>query len=159
MDNAGARITFEDTIRINFNNEKIDHMHMEKASTDGDLLVHFTEKNVIFIGDIATSNGLPFVNNNAGGSVEGTLAALKKALDLGNENTVFIPSLGQAMSFKQLKRYINKLDKIYLRIDSLKKEGLSVSEILNDREIKNQLITFKDNFMSSRETYVKRHFN
>ena len=159
VDNAGARITFEDKVRINFNNEKIDLMHMEKASTDGDLLVHFTEKNVIFIGDIATSNGLPFVNNNAGGSVEGTLAALKKALDLGNENTVFIPSLGQAMSFKQLKRYINKLDKIYLRIDALKKEGLSVLEILNDREIKNQLITFKDNFISSRENYIKRHFN
>ena len=98
------------------------------------------------------------MNNNAGGSVEGTLAALKKALDLGNENTIYIPSLGQAMSFKQLKRYINKLDKIYLRIDSLKKEGLSVSEILNDREIKNQLITFKDNFLSSNETYVKQHF-
>ena len=49
VDNAGARVTFLDEMELNFNQEKVDLIHLKGASTDGDILIFFKKKKKFWI--------------------------------------------------------------------------------------------------------------
>ena len=156
VDNAGARVTFLDEMELNFNQEKVDLIHLKGASTDGDILIFFKKKNIIHLGDLVLNNGFPFINNDFGGSTTGLMIGLKKALDLGNEETTFIPGLGNEMSYKELSNYISKLNQLLTHIKLLKSSSLSYEKILQDETFKEISTNFQENFISNKESFLKQ---
>lgn len=125
-----------------FNGEAIDIIHMPKAYSDGDSIVYFRGSNVLVSGDVFTNTGLPLINPSLGGSLEGTIAALDKMLDitisddLAEGGTYVIPGHGYISDEADLVEY---RDMTYIIRDRLQRliveEGLSLEQVKQARPV------------------------
>ncbi len=73
-------ITFDHDVTVHLNGEDIRALHFPGGHTDGDAIVFFPKANVVHMGDDFVRYGYPFIDVNAGGSVQGMIAACDKVL-------------------------------------------------------------------------------
>ena len=105
-------ITFSEDITFYDGDETIMAFHVHHAHTDGDAMVYFTNNNVLHMGDTYFSGRYPYMDLNSGGSLNGYIAALKKALMVINEDTKIIPGHGRPSTKKELEAYAVMLEDI-----------------------------------------------
>ena len=87
-------VTYRDRLRLFFNGDEIDVVHLPRGHTDGDSIVWFKNANVIHMGDHFFNGRFPFVDVANGGSVDGLLANLRTVLDMISADTRIIPGHG-----------------------------------------------------------------
>jgi cyclase len=98
-------ITFTDALVLHFNDEEIRIMHFPAAHTDGDGVVYFTRNHVVHMGDEFVRYGFPFVDVNAGGSVQGMIAANEKVAAILPADTKVIPGHGELATLDDVREY------------------------------------------------------
>ena len=129
------QITFSEDITFHFNGEDILVFHVHEAHTDGDVMVYFTNSNVLHTGDIFFNGKYPFIDLESGGSLSGVLNALNKILMVADEDTKIIPGHGNIGSINDVKysraMLVNIMKRVTHHIVNLK----SVEEILQMKEI------------------------
>ena len=105
-------ISFGDDMTLHFNNEQANMKHYPHAHTDGDAVIFFTKANVIHTGDIYFNlGGLPFVDVDSGGSVNGIINAVTDILIHADDNTKIIPGHGKVTDKKGLAQYLALMKK------------------------------------------------
>jgi len=125
------KITFTDQLELQTDpHHQILVFHIEKAHTDGDCIVYFSAENVLHMGDVFFNGRFPFIHQEAGGTIDGVIAAVNQALILCTEETVVIPGHGVVGTTTDLKNYRNMLQTIRDRIFKAKKRGKSLAEII-----------------------------
>ena len=87
-------VTFDDRLRMHFNGDEIDVIHLPRGHTDGDAVVWFKDANVIHMGDHLFAGRFPFVDVASGGSVDGLLANLIAVVDWLPSDAKVIPGHG-----------------------------------------------------------------
>lgn len=87
-------ITYSDRLRLHFNGDEIDVVHLPRGHTDGDSLVWFKNSGVVHMGDHFFNGRFPFVDVAAGGSVDGLLDNLRRAVDMLPADARVIPGHG-----------------------------------------------------------------
>ncbi|UCH14749.1 MAG: MBL fold metallo-hydrolase [Bacteroidales bacterium] len=97
-------LTFENDLTLYFNDEEIRLLYFPGHS-DGDIVIHFPQSKLAFMGDLLLSNGFPSVQTNVGGDIEQYLATLKKILDYFPEDTKFIAGHGNDCTFDDMQQY------------------------------------------------------
>ena len=98
-------ITFDDHITLYLNGEQIRVLHFPAAHTDGDSVVYFSTNHVVHMGDEFVRYGFPFVDVNAGGSVQGMIAACEKVTATLPADVKVIPGHGELASMDDLREY------------------------------------------------------
>jgi cyclase len=98
-------ITFDDGITLHLNDEEIRVMHFAAAHTDGDAVIYFSKNKVVHMGDEFVRYGFPFVDVNAGGSVQGMIAACEKVAATLPADAKVIPGHGEIASMDDLREY------------------------------------------------------
>ena len=85
------------------NGETVHIVHAPNAHTDGDALIFFTGANVIHMGDTFFNQRFPYVDIDAGGSVDGVTGANTLTEDGMNvsEGLKVIASLRQLTNFDE----------------------------------------------------------
>lgn len=86
--------TFQDRVRLFFNGDEIDVIHLPGGHTDGDAVVWFKNSKVIHMGDLLFNQRFPFVDTANGGTVRGLLRNLQRVLDMLPPDTKVIPGHG-----------------------------------------------------------------
>lgn len=104
-------ITYQQQASVFFNGEEIKLVHFPKGHTDGDTVVFFTQSNVVHMGDHFFKDRFPYVDLDAGGSIEGITSNVKDILQMIDKNTKVIPGHGSLAERKDLQRYHNMLVK------------------------------------------------
>jgi len=105
-------ISFGDDMTLHFNNERANMKHYPHAHTDGDSVVFFTKANAIHMGDIYFNlGGLPYIDVDNGGSVDGIINAVTDVLTHVDANTVIIPGHGKVTDTKALSEYLVLMNK------------------------------------------------
>ena len=87
-------ITYRDQLRVHFNGDEIDVIHLPRGHTDGDSVVWFKDSAAIHLGDHFFNGRFPFVDVANGGSVDGLIANLEAVLDMIPADTRAIPGHG-----------------------------------------------------------------
>ena len=87
-------VTYQDRIRVFFNGDTIDVIHMPTGHTDGDSVIWFKNANVIHMGDQLFNGSFPYVDIPGGGSVAGYAANLAKVLQMVPADIIVIPGHG-----------------------------------------------------------------
>ena len=123
-------VTFNDTTTFHMNGQTIHVFHIADAHTDGDTLIHFRGSNVIHMGDTYFNGFYPFIDVASGGSLEGTLAAVDKALALAGETTRIIPGHGPMSNRAELVAYRDMLVAARDGIKPLIAEGKTVEQVI-----------------------------
>ena len=123
-------VTFTDSVSLHLNADDVRVIHVAAAHTDGDALVYFEKANVLHMGDIFFNDMYPFIDIGSGGSIDGIIAAVKRALALANDDTVIVPGHGTIGDRAELAAYSEMLGGFRDRIATLKAEGKSLEEVI-----------------------------
>jgi len=99
-------ITFEQDMMFHLNGEDIMISHTHNAHTDGDSFVYFTKNNVLHMGDTYFSGKFPYIDLSSGGSIDGYIAGIQKAIMLSDDATQIICGHGQISDKRELKPYL-----------------------------------------------------
>ena len=130
---AGALpvVTFASAVTFHLNGEDIRAIHVPNAHTDGDAIVHFPKGDVIHAGDVYWNGLYPFIDTQAGGSIDGTIAAVDTILAIATEKTRIIAGHGAPVSDRaQLAAYRDMLATISRRVKDGVRRGMKLEEIV-----------------------------
>ncbi len=123
-------ITFNDNVTFRLNGEQIRAVHYKNSHTDGDSVIHFVNADVIHTGDIWFNGFYPFIDVSTGGSIDGLISSVKTLIDLVGDNTRIIPGHGPLGDKQGLQGYLEMLETVRARMNSLIAEGKSLEQII-----------------------------
>ncbi len=122
-------VTFSADLSLHINGEEIRAIHVPNAHTDGDVLVHFRGSDVLHMGDTFFNGTYPFIDVSSGGSAEGLVAALDRALAIASDKTRIVPGHGPLATKAELQTWRDMVATVTQRIKDRRKAGRSDAEI------------------------------
>jgi glyoxylase-like metal-dependent hydrolase (beta-lactamase superfamily II) len=123
-------VTFDSTVTLHLNGEEIHVFHVAAAHTDGDSIVHFRNANVIHMGDTFFNFFFPYIDVDAGGTIEGVIAAVDQGLALADEQTQIVPGHGALADRATLEAYRAMLEAVAGRVREAVAAGKTLEETL-----------------------------
>ena len=121
------------------NDEGIEVFHPPAAHTDGDAIVFFRRSDVVVAGDVFDTTRFPVIDLSRGGTIHGEIAALQKLVDTAipsvpivsrEAGTLVIPGHGRVCDQLDVVDYRDMVTIIRDRVRDLKKQGLTLEQIL-----------------------------
>ncbi|HAW75267.1 MAG TPA: MBL fold metallo-hydrolase, partial [Alteromonas australica] len=109
--------------------ETLHVMHLEVGHTDGDSVVWFEQPNVMHTGDLFFNGMFPYIDQGAGGNVEGYMESVTQLLKKIDDDTVIIPGHGKLSYKAEYKRFLAMIDETFNYVKALKQEGKTLDEV------------------------------
>jgi len=125
----------------------------DAAHTDGDLYVHFTNQNVLAVGDAVCGIGWPVVDYATGGWIGGQAGALMRLIALVDANTRIVPARGPVLTQADLKTQLQMYAALYERLTTALNRGKSPGEVVEAKPAKE----FEAK-MGNSDEYIRRSF-
>lgn len=122
-------LTFNERLELQLGGVSARMFHVPAAHTDGDVVVHLPEANVIHTGDIVFYGLYPFIDVDSGGNLPGVIAAVAQIAELADESTVIIPGHGPLINREQLLAYGRMLSTVHDRLRAAIDAGQSLEQI------------------------------
>lgn len=122
-------ITYEDGIKIYFNGETLHVMHLAVGHTDGDSVVWFEQPNVMHTGDLFFNGLFPYIDQGAGGNVEGYMDSVKQLLAKIDDETVIIPGHGDISNKQEYSAFLAMISETFSYVKALKQDGKTLEEV------------------------------
>ncbi|MCJ8270363.1 MAG: MBL fold metallo-hydrolase, partial [Psychrosphaera sp.] len=123
-------ISFSEQMSFHLNDHHIQAFYVANAHTDGDIVIHFKNLNVIHAGDTYLNAKFPFIDIKRGGSINGLIAAQKRILSLSNAHTQIIPGHGRLANKQDLEESIAMLETSKQLISQLIANNKSEDEVV-----------------------------
>ena len=102
-------ITFATEVTVHLNGEDIRALHFPAGHTDGDAVIFFPKSNVVHMGDDFVRYGFPFIDVASGGSVQGMISAMEKALTMLPPDVKVIPGHGAISNLDDVRAFVKML--------------------------------------------------
>jgi glyoxylase-like metal-dependent hydrolase (beta-lactamase superfamily II) len=115
--------------------EQIELLHMPDAHSDGDSIVWFRHADVIATGDVFMENMYPIIEVANGGSINGTIDAVNKILELAfadfrsEGGTMIIPGHGRLCDMSDVGYYRDMLTIVRDRVQEMVKKGMTLEQV------------------------------
>ncbi len=109
-------------------------MH-QPSNTDGNSLVHFRLADVVSVGDLVDLTGYPFIDVEAGGSIQAIVDGLNRLIDITVPNrkseggTLVIPGHGRLADQPDVVYYQQMVAIVRDRIQDMIGRGLTVEQV------------------------------
>jgi glyoxylase-like metal-dependent hydrolase (beta-lactamase superfamily II) len=124
-----------------FNDEAIFLLHQPNAHTNGDIIVHFRESDVIASGDVYVNEGFPFIDIDNGGSLNGIVAAANNILEITvpadkqEGGTYVVPGHGRLADEADVVEYRDMLTIIRDRLVAMIDDGMTLEQVLESNVV------------------------
>lgn len=122
-------VTFDDAVSIHFNGEEIRAFHIPHGHTDGDALIHFTDSNVLHMGDDFFAGRFPFVDIDNGGNVEGLANGISQVLANVPADIRIIPGHGPLSTVDDLRTYHRMITETIAMVRGKIEAGMSSEQV------------------------------
>ena len=122
--------TYDDTMQLHFNGERIDLRHYGPAHTTGDTAVIFRDANIVHLGDVFNTSGYTFIDADNGGTIDGVIQFCEAVLMEINSNTLVVPGHGRVSDYAGLREYVSILTTVRDRVSSLIDRGATLEEVI-----------------------------
>ena len=110
-------------------------IYQPNATTDGDSLVFFRHSDVIVTGDILNMNSYPWIDVDKGGTVQGTINALNKILEIAvpkheeEGGTYVVPGHGRVCDEFDVLEYRDMVVIVRDRVRAAIKRDMTLDQI------------------------------
>lgn len=129
-------ITFPEEMNLHLNGDRVVMTHYPRGHTEGDVIIHLEDSNVILMGDIWNNSGnYPFIDSEHGGTLAGVIAAQRAIVEIADDNTVIIPGHGSRGGKAELKAYVERLTRIYNELLEHAKKGHTLEQVIAARPV------------------------
>ncbi|HJT87274.1 MAG TPA: MBL fold metallo-hydrolase [Bryobacteraceae bacterium] len=124
-----------DTKELFFNDESIQMLHAPAAHSDGDSMVYFRRSDVLVEGDLFVTTGYPAIELEKGGSLQGIIDGVNRALDIAipkhheEGGTYIIPGHGRICDEFDLSEYRDMLTIVRDRLQAMINRGMSLEQV------------------------------
>ena len=125
---------FIDQKDLYFNGEAVRILHQPSAHTNGDSIVHFRSSDVISAGDVFVTTTYPFIDEEAGGNIQGIIDALNRIIkiavpaDKQEGGTLVVPGHGRLCDEADVVEYRDMLTIIRDRVQDMVDHGMSLRQ-------------------------------
>src|SRR5215469_15506437 len=102
-------ITFDHDVTVHLNGEDIRALYFPAGHTDGDSIIFFPKSNVVHMGDDFVTYGFPFIDVDAGGSINGMIDGVEKVIGQVPADVKIIPGHGPISSVTDVRAYLEML--------------------------------------------------
>lgn len=126
-------LTFDNTLTLHLNGQTVRAFHVPGAHTDGDVLVHFVESDVIHMGDVYFAGMYPFIDTGSGGRVQGMIAAVERVIAMADEDTQIVPAHGPVGARADLIAYRDMLVRVMTTVQAGIDAGQTLEQIQASR--------------------------
>jgi glyoxylase-like metal-dependent hydrolase (beta-lactamase superfamily II) len=123
-------VVFEKEHAMQINGETLKMQYYGPAHTDSDISVHFQNADVLHVGDTWWNGHYPFIDFNTGGNIRGMQQAADANVKRVSDKTIIVPGHGPVGNKAQLVEYRDMLGEVATKIEALKKQGLSLEEVV-----------------------------
>jgi cyclase len=121
-------ITYDHAVTLHLNGEDIRVLHFSSGHTDGDSIIFFPKSNVVHMGDEFVTH-FPFVDLEAGGSLQGMINAVEYVIANVQPDVKVIPGHGQVSSLGDLRAYLTMLKATRDAVAHAMKEGKTLDQM------------------------------
>ena len=151
-------ITFDQDVTVHLNGEDIRALHFPGGHTDGDAIVFFPKANVVHMGDDFVRYGYPFIDVNAGGSVQGMIAACDKVASLLPDDVKVIPGHGQISNLGDVRDYSVMLKETSATIQAAINRGMTVEQMKKEKLLAPWDAKYSGKFINS-DLFIETLYN
>lgn len=102
-------ITFDHDVTVHLNGEDIRALYFPAGHTDGDSIIFFPKSNVVHMGDDFVTYGFPFIDVEAGGSIDGMIDGVEKVIAEVPPDVKIIPGHGPVSNLDDVRAYLTML--------------------------------------------------
>ncbi|HLP02024.1 MAG TPA: MBL fold metallo-hydrolase [Opitutaceae bacterium] len=128
---ATPTVTFDRSLALHLGGQRIELVHpaIERAHTDGDVVVYFPERNIVHMGDLYFEGTYPFIDVAAGGSIAGMIAGCREVLARIDDQTLVVPGHGPVTDKAHLEAFVAMLTDIDAKIAPLVLAGKTLADV------------------------------
>lgn len=123
-------VTFESSMTVYFNDERVDVLHLPSGHTDGDSIVFFRGSNVVHMGDHFFNGLYPYVDLSSGGDVEGYIKNIETVLGGLQDGVKIIPGHGPLADKEDLKVFLAMLKEATGIVKQAVADGQTLQQVL-----------------------------
>lgn len=123
-------VTFKQDMTFHLNGEELYVFHVPRAHTDGDAIAHFKGSNVLHMGDLYFNGFYPFIDYSSGGTPDGLIAAIDRAIAIADDKTKIIPGHGPLATKADMIQYRAMLAGTVGKIKELIKQGKTLEQAI-----------------------------
>jgi cyclase len=127
---AWPLVTYASGVNLYLNGDELEVIHVARAHTDGDSIIRFRKANVVHMGDTFFNGNYPFIDVDAGGSIDGIISAADQVLSIADDRTKIIPGHGPLGTKADLQSYRNVMAGIRDRVKALVAQKKTLEQIV-----------------------------
>jgi glyoxylase-like metal-dependent hydrolase (beta-lactamase superfamily II) len=113
---------------MDFDGETIVMKHYGPGHTDSDMSIYFKNADVLQVGDIWWNGHYPFLDNGAGGSIDGVINWVNECIKVSTDHTIIVPGHGDVSNRAGLMEFRDMLVTVRANVARLKKSGKTLAE-------------------------------
>lgn len=122
-------ITFDHDVTVHLNGEDIRALYFPAGHTDGDSIIFFPKSNVVHMGDDFVTYGFPFIDVDAGGSINGMIDGVEKVIAQVPADVKIIPGHGPLSNIDDVKAYLGMLKDTRDVVQKAIKDGKTLDQM------------------------------
>ena len=151
-------ITFDHDVSVHLNGEDVRALHFPSGHTDGDAIIFFPRANVVHMGDDYVRYGFPFIDVQAGGSVEGMINACEWAIEKLPADVKVIPGHGELSNVGEVREYVRMLKDTSTAIERAIHAGKTLEQMKKEKLLAAWSQKYSNNFVDT-DTFVETLYN
>jgi cyclase len=122
-------ITFDHDVTVHLNGEDIRALYFPAGHTDGDSIIFFPKSNVVHMGDDFVTYGFPFIDVEAGGSINGMIDGVEKVIAQVPPDVKIIPGHGAVSNLDDVRAYVKMLKETRDAVANAVKDGKTLDQM------------------------------
>jgi hypothetical protein len=122
---------FSQFFSLDFNGEAMHAVHQQPGYSNADVLVHFENSNVIYLGESYPGDGYPRIDSALGGTVDGMLATLAPWTRDGTAR--YVGARGELARGADIRAFRDMVTAVRERVRQLKQAGRSMTDVVAAR--------------------------
>lgn len=128
---------FSQVVQVYMPGEEVHIVHERTGYTNADVVVHFEDAGLVYLGNSFTSDGYPQVDTARGGSIAGMIATADFFLNAFARNPAsiepIVPGRGPVADMAGLRAFREMLVAVRDRVQALRAEGKTVEQVVAAR--------------------------
>jgi glyoxylase-like metal-dependent hydrolase (beta-lactamase superfamily II) len=150
-------LSFDHDVTVHLNGEDIRALHFPAGHTDGDSVIYFPKSNVVHMGDDFVTYGFPFIDLDGGGSIDGMIDGVEKAVAQLPPDVKVIPGHGPVSNLDDVRAYVKMLKDTRAVVEDAVQKKMTLAQ-MKENKLLNPWKKYSGEFISE-DAFLETLYN